>query len=456
MNTPIEPPANEPNPPEAKVTAPVEPKVEQVAEQAMEDSTVGTVASDKQKTGNVYTKGLLKCGNCGTELLGETCYQCGQPTKGLVRQFSSIMGDFLDTVLNIDSRVFRTMGPLIFRPGYLTQEYFSGRRIRFVSPVRLFFFLAVLTFLFAQFSLPEMGRGERNDVVQVNNGSGKKLAGAKTIEEVEKLRAETLAELAEAKRETGGIPMVGAALEKAKTQVNREADKRIVELKKQTPTATGDTKAPGKTTAADAVVVAKPADPVDAEDVEDGADISFNGEVWHPEKNPIKVTWVPDSVNKWFNSLAQRAKDNGKKVNKDPKVLVEAVLSSLPMTLFIMLPIFALLLKLMFIFKRRLYMEHLIVALHSHAFLMVAIFILILFNDILAWVGSSSWLETPITILTTLLWIWMPIYLFLMQKRVYQQGWIMTFIKYAVIGNLHMILLGIALISTLVVKMIWL
>ena len=144
MNTPIEPPANESNPPEAKVTAPVEPKVEQVAEQATVDSTAGSPASDKQKTGNVYTKGLLKCGNCGTELLGETCYQCGQPTKGLVRQFSSIMGDFLDTVLNIDSRVFRTMGPLIFKPGYLTQEYFSGRRIRFVSPVRLFFFLAVL------------------------------------------------------------------------------------------------------------------------------------------------------------------------------------------------------------------------------------------------------------------------------------------------------------------------
>ncbi|MGH8500562.1 MAG: hypothetical protein ACRERV_17375, partial [Methylococcales bacterium] len=123
MNTPIEPPANEPNPPEAKLAAPIEPKVEQVVEQATLDSDSVTTVSDKQKTGSVYTKGLLKCGNCGTELLGETCYQCGQPTKGLVRQFSSIMGDFLDTVLNIDSRVFRTIGPLLFKPGYLTQEY---------------------------------------------------------------------------------------------------------------------------------------------------------------------------------------------------------------------------------------------------------------------------------------------------------------------------------------------
>lgn len=451
MNTPIEPPANEPNPTEAKVTPPVEPKTEQATEQAVRqtavDSSPENTVPGKQKTGSVYTKGLLKCGNCGTELLGETCYNCGQPTKGLVRQFSSIMGDFLDTVLNIDSRVFRTIGPLLFKPGYLTQEYFSGRRIRFVSPVRLFFFLAVLTFLFAQFSLPEMGTDEREGAIQVNNGSNGKLAKAKTIEEVEKLRADTLAELAEAKRETGVIPMVGAALEKAKTEVNREADKRIAELKKENPSAVAGTETPAKTTPK-----VDTADP----DMDEDGNISFNGEVWHPEKNPIKVAWMPDSINKWFNSLAQRATDNGKKINKDPKVIVEAVLSSLPMTLFIMLPIFALMLKIMFIFKRRLYMEHLIVALHSHAFLMMAIFILILFNDMSAWVGSSSWLITPINILTTLLWIWMPIYLFLMQKRVYQQGWIMTFIKYAVIGNLHMILLTMAIICTLIIKMIWL
>ena len=126
------------------------------------------------------------------------------------------------------------------------------------------------------------------------------------------------------------------------------------------------------------------------------------------------------------------------------------------MTLFLMLPVFALMLKLMFILKRRLYMEHLIVALHSHAFLMLAIFILLLFNNLSALVGTASWLQTPINILNTLLWIWMPIYLFLMQKRVYQQGWILTFIKYAIIGNFYMILLTIALVCTLIVKMIWL
>jgi len=49
------------------------------------------------------------CQNCGVPLRGEHCYAGGQPTKGLVRHFSSIVGDFFDTVFNIDARVFRTL-----------------------------------------------------------------------------------------------------------------------------------------------------------------------------------------------------------------------------------------------------------------------------------------------------------------------------------------------------------
>ncbi len=442
MNTPIEPTtSNDPAASQDKPASSAEAKADATPLAA---STVESI-EPPQNTGNVYTKGLLVCGNCGTELLGETCYRCGQPTKGLVRQFSSIMGDFLDTVLNIDARVFRTIGPLIFKPGYLTQEYFSGRRIRFVSPVRLFFFLAVLTFLFAQFSLPDdIGSGKNDDLVQVNAG-GDKIDSAKTVEAVEKARRRSLKELDEAKAETKNIPMVGAALEQARNEVNKKADARIEVLTKG--------KTPAKTT--------KPTPPRPLPDgtfvePEEGGHISFNGEVWDAKRNPIKVSWLPDATNRWLNSLAQRAENNGKRVDKDPKVIIEAVLSSLPMTLFLMLPVFALLLKLMFIFKRRLYMEHLIVALHSHAFLMLAILLLILFNDISAWLEAYAWVTVPLGILTAVLWIWMPIYLFLMQKRVYQQGWILTFIKYAIIGNLHLILLTMALVCTLIVKMIWL
>ena len=70
------------------------------------------------------------CANCGSELFGPHCYACGQPVKGMVRQLSSILADIGDTILNIDSRIFRTLWPLLTKPGFLTNEYLAGRRVR--------------------------------------------------------------------------------------------------------------------------------------------------------------------------------------------------------------------------------------------------------------------------------------------------------------------------------------
>src|SRR3546814_7613406 len=51
------------------------------------------------------------CGNCGSPLLGKYCYACGQPVTGMVRHFSTILGDFTDTILNWDARLPRTLWP---------------------------------------------------------------------------------------------------------------------------------------------------------------------------------------------------------------------------------------------------------------------------------------------------------------------------------------------------------
>ena len=58
------------------------------------------------------------CANCGAELHGKHCYACGQPVKGMIRPLSSMLHDVADTIFNIDSRIFRTLFPLYFRPGF--------------------------------------------------------------------------------------------------------------------------------------------------------------------------------------------------------------------------------------------------------------------------------------------------------------------------------------------------
>ncbi|PKL99759.1 MAG: hypothetical protein CVV17_08830, partial [Gammaproteobacteria bacterium HGW-Gammaproteobacteria-7] len=160
------------------------------------------------------------CGNCGAELLGEHCYRCGQPVKGLVRHFTSIVGDFLDSVFELDGRIWRTLPPLLFRPGWLSAEYFAGRRVRYVSPVRLMVFLSLLAFFVAQLAID----------VEGNIDTDSEISRATSVEEVERIRDDALADLARARAEAGSTPGVGAGLAAAERAVMEQAERRIGEL----------------------------------------------------------------------------------------------------------------------------------------------------------------------------------------------------------------------------------
>src|SRR5690606_35615876 len=66
---------------------------------------------------------------------------------------SEVFSDLADIVFNVDSRVFRSLFDLYFRPGFLTTEYIAGRRARYVTPFRLFFVLSVIAFFSMQWVL---------------------------------------------------------------------------------------------------------------------------------------------------------------------------------------------------------------------------------------------------------------------------------------------------------------
>ena len=369
------------------------------------------------------------CQNCGTPLLGEHCYACGQPVKGLVRHFGSILGDFLDSVFNIDARVFRTLWPLWARPGYLSCEYFAGHRIRFVSPVRLFVFLSIVTFFVAQLTL-DFG----NDVVNFNSNNDDGIAAATTVAQVEQRRDAALAELEKAKVEARNAPGASAGLDVAATQIRAQAQRRIERLRAAENS--------GK--------------PVPAADAGDDDSLSFNGRPWDAKTNPLRVSWLPEFANRWINVQVGHAKDNIKRMKQDHSLFKDAFLSAVPSTLFVMMPVFALMLKLAYVFRRRLYMEHLIVALHSHAFLCVSLLAIFLLGGLQAVAAPDKGaLHGFLGLLKAGLWTWMPVYLLLMQKRVYGQGWTLTLVKYFGLGFCYVLLLSFGALATMLASLVW-
>src|SRR5919112_2689217 len=85
------------------------------------------------------------CLNCGAELTGPFCYQCGQHAH-VHRTLSAFFHDFLHGVLHFEGKIWRTLPLLVWKPGELTRGYIDGQRARFVSPIALFLFTVFLTF----------------------------------------------------------------------------------------------------------------------------------------------------------------------------------------------------------------------------------------------------------------------------------------------------------------------
>lgn len=78
------------------------------------------------------------CENCGTALRGAYCHACGQSAEPPTRSVRAFLRQAAADLTSLDSRLLRTLGLLIARPGRLTREYLEGRRVRYTQPLQLY------------------------------------------------------------------------------------------------------------------------------------------------------------------------------------------------------------------------------------------------------------------------------------------------------------------------------
>ena len=92
------------------------------------------------------------CLNCGAALSGRFCAHCGQPADVHLPSTSELIHEALEGMTHSDSRLWRTLKLLWFKPGKLTQEFVAGRRATYLPPIRLYLVLSVIFFLVASLS----------------------------------------------------------------------------------------------------------------------------------------------------------------------------------------------------------------------------------------------------------------------------------------------------------------
>ncbi|MFC5742636.1 DUF3667 domain-containing protein [Dyella tabacisoli] len=384
----------------------------------------------------------LCCANCSTSMRGDFCHDCGQSIHSVLKPVHGVVEDALEMVLHVDGRIAHTVPPLFIRPGFLTLEYFSGRRVRYVTPFRLMFILCLLAFFVGHIALDQVS-STTDSIGHISVGEGENaFAKATTPAEVRRSLKGQLAGL-EIARQTG----VTAGLDTAEQALRRQARERLIALG-EAPAASTSAATPAHASST-AASNSQPATEELSKD--DGA---LNNHDWGSRHDPVSIAWLPDFVNAKLDRGLMHLKANVQALRAGGDSKREAIerfkagtFAVLPMTMFILMPVFALLLKVVYLFRRRLYMEHLIVALHSHAFLFLTLLLISLVSMFGVWlVPHAAWLAAPLRWIEAGLGLWAMAYLLLMQKRIYRQGWIMTVLKYLLVGWCYLWLLTIALV----------
>jgi len=319
------------------------------------------------------------CLNCGTRLRGQYCGECGQRARNRLISLWQLLSEAFGDLLEFDSRLWRTLIPLLIRPGQLTRDYLEGRRARFMPPFRTYLVLSVIFFVVAFFD-------PRDDMSLLFEPPPEPTAEETAAQEAEAEQAkqEVIQELAE-----DGI-IIGDAIpeehaEAIQEQIEETVDEDGQGFNLQIDDDTGECSI-------------------------EGDDIADLPQWLQRRLTPERLEHICERV----------AADKG-------ATFLDLLLDNIPIALIVLLPLMALVLKILYPLSRRYFVEHLLFFVHFHAFFFLILTLQILFARI------TSLLPIPeaiaiLTIVAAALYI--PVYLYMAMRRVYGQGRILTFIKY--------------------------
>jgi len=342
--------------------------------------TVGARILREDNTLDVPPAESPGCLNCGTRLKGQYCGNCGQRSRSRLISLWELISDAFGDLLEIDSRLWQTLLPMMSRPGLLTRDYLQGRRARYMPPFRMYLVLSLLFFVVAFFDpREELGLLFEPEPEQASD----------TVPDVE-------------------IAVPDEVIDEAQKALDELAADGVlpgVELPEKVDTDSGG-------------FVLKLDD--------DGEEIEVDGDC---DVESADLEELPDWIARRLT--AERLNRICEKTQIDGgKAFIDKLLDNIPAALIILLPLMAFVLKALYPLSKRYYVEHLLFFVHFHAF-----FFLILTLQILL-MRISTMLAIPeavpiVTIVVTSFYV--PVYLFKSMRRVYGQGWLVTFLKFAVL-----------------------
>ena len=332
------------------------------------------------------------CLNCGTELRGQYCGHCGQRARGRLISLWELLQDAFGDMFELDSRLWRTMIPLLVRPGRLTRDYLLGRRARYMPPFRMYLVLSVVFFVVAFFD-------PANDLSLLFEAEPEP-----TPEEIAAEEQEAAEKREEVEHEVNEV-------------LSELADEGIITA--ETREAAEDAKGTKFS--------------VTSDDPDDGLNFHID-----PETGESTVTGEEDLPG-WLQRrlTPERLKELCTRISADGgKTLLNLVLDNIPVALIVLLPIMAMVLKALYPLSRRYFVEHLLFFVHFHSFFFLILTLQILFASIASLIHLPEVIKILVIVAAA---FYIPVYLYKAMRQVYEQGHFFTLTKYAVLVLAYMI-----------------
>lgn len=388
-----------------------------------------------------HEKKLTTCENCGAALAGEYCSACSQHAIDYRRSIWRVAVDALDSFFNWDTKFLKTTGVLLTRPGKLTNDFNAGRRVRYVHPLRLYLLASIAFFLVVKLVnvAPQMSSElEPTDRAELDSALAELSSSASVLSSEQREQVEA----ARALWSRGTSPMEpekSAELERALKKLPRWNQKKELEDKDKVKLEA----ALQRVTEA----IPKPGEKDGGEEAT--VNPSTAGASPSGDESPGLTTNWEGSNSPFGKFMAGRIKEKIGEHGSNAKLFLETLRSNIPTMMLCCIPLFAFVLKVLYLRQRRFYVEHLVYALHIHTFVYVGVVVITLLATVLErWTPA---LQTPLVLLLSFA---LTAQVFLSIRRVYQQGWFMTILKFCVGGVAYSFVLALALGATAFVTLL--
>ena len=344
------------------------------------------------------------CLNCSYPFNGQEnfCPECGQKNKGNELTFYNFMNELFSGFVSWDAKFWTTFIPLLTNPGKVSLDYVQGKRNRYTNPFRFYLTVSIIFFLIITISntyddLKELNKTSKSSSLNNNHLTKNILKDSINNTKIKQIKKE--------KNTNNYIK-----------KNNKTSDFILPENKDIT-----------------SVKI---------------AGFNFGPLMAFQKKYPkIEIDIALDSlqlpktfINRFMYKRAEAINGLRFKKNESQK-LENEIISKTSIALFVLLPIFSLFLKLLYIRRKRTYVAHLVFTFHTQT-------VFFLFLTLVLLIGFIK--NDTDTILGIFILLFL-LYLFLAMKKFYQQGYIKTFIKFLLANIIFMFLsiLGMTIVSAI-------